>query len=73
MIEVFFGLVIMLGLWIATAEVLRWKVTWFNQRPVLTYFLAFCLWMFVNMIFMPSGPELEQALEEAIRQEMMNW
>lgn len=38
-IMVFFSLFVFIGI----AELLRRKVTWFNQRPVFAYILALCL------------------------------
>lgn len=68
----FFVLFIFIVLWIVIAEVLRWKVTWFNQRPILTYFLVFCLLAILNWGG-GSGwtPEQEQALENALWQELL--
>ena len=37
------ALFIMLVSWIVIAELWRGKVEWANQRPVLIYFLVFCL------------------------------
>lgn len=36
---IFFSLFVFIGI----AELLRRKVTWFNQRPVFAYILALCL------------------------------
>ena len=37
--EIFIGLLI----YIVIAELLRWKITWCKNRPVLTYILLFLL------------------------------
>lgn len=36
-------IVIMIASWIGIAELWRGKVPWANERPVLIYFLVFCL------------------------------
>ena len=63
---------VFIAVWIGIAELARWKVAWFNQRPILTYFLAFCLLLLITS-FLPDDmtPEQEQALENAILEELL--
>lgn len=66
------SLALFLAVWIGGAELLRWKVTWFNQRPILTYFLTFCLSLLIfSLLGGDMTAEQEQAIEDAIWQELM--
>lgn len=66
------SLAVFLAVWIGGAELLRWKVTWFNQRPVLTYFLTFCLTLLIwSLLGGDMTAEQEQALENALWQELL--
>lgn len=66
------GFFFFIACWIGIAELARWKVAWFNQRPILTYFLAFCLLLLLSSLIPDDmTPEQEQALENAILQELL--
>lgn len=66
------GFFFFIAVWIGIAELARWKVAWFNQRPILTYFLAFCLLLLIGSLIPDDmTPEQEQALENAILQELL--
>ena len=53
MIELILVLITLFGPWIGIAELMRWKLAWAKQRPVLTYFLAFWLTVILWVALIP--------------------
>ena len=57
MSDLLLGLVIILSVWIGTAELCRRKLTWAKEHPGATYGLTFALVILACVLIGNSGPE----------------